>query len=123
MKNITETPNYDYLMEISRGDEKFVFEIIQLFISKMPINIEEIEHSVSEKKWEEVGFYLHKLKSPLKILAIDDIVDKVESLEKLELSEESLKAFLGAFDEIKKEIEVLLIAFKSLEFINAKTLG
>ncbi|MCB0760525.1 MAG: Hpt domain-containing protein [Flavobacteriales bacterium] len=53
----------DNLMAISRQNHSFVREILEVYLTSTPKDLDKLEHHVHDKNWEMVRYFAHKLKS------------------------------------------------------------
>lgn len=88
--------NIDYLTQLSRGNTKFVQEMIRIFLSENPEEIRVLESAIREKDFEVIRSSTHKLRSTLPYIGLDRVVEK-------EISEIEALAVRGSgIDEIGK---------------------
>ena len=64
--------DFTYLYEVADNDEEFVQEMIQLFLTNVPISIEQIILSIDNDEKANLKNELHKLKSSLGLLGLDE---------------------------------------------------
>ena len=72
----------DYLNSISGGDNDFVKEMIQTFLTNVPEELLKIRQLVEKKDWQIIGFEAHRFASNLVFLELNslrDIAVKIEN--------------------------------------------
>lgn len=79
-----------YLYEMSCDDKNFVNEIIALFISKIPIELDLLEKSIKEQDYDSVKKIAHNMKSSLPIFKLDTLTSYLSAIEN--------EAIEGSFD-------------------------
>lgn len=78
------TPTYDltYLKEVSKGNDDFMLDMINIFLSKTPETLQIIEDAIAVSNWEQVGFYAHKLKATYAYMGMLDLKEELIKIEK-----------------------------------------
>jgi CheY-like chemotaxis protein len=92
--------DFSYLYEVADNDEEFVQEMVQLFLTNVPISTDQIILCVKNRDIENLKKELHKLKSSLGLLGLDegfkiavkieDALNKEIQIDELELQFHSL---------------------------------
>jgi HPt (histidine-containing phosphotransfer) domain-containing protein len=77
--------NLDYLHDISKGDDAFIEEMITIFLSENPSEIQKLENGITEKNFDTIKHAAHKLRSTLPFVGLDRLIEK-ESIEIEELA-------------------------------------
>jgi HPt (histidine-containing phosphotransfer) domain-containing protein len=80
LKNEEEQFDFSYLYEVADNDEAFVTEMIQLFLVNVPESLDTIEKTFSSNQADELKRELHKLKSSLALLGINEGLQLIASL-------------------------------------------
>jgi len=77
-----ERPLYslDKLKEID-DSEDFILQVITIFLETVPANTEALVKACTEKDWEQVYFFAHKIKANVALLGIDCITEEVRFVE------------------------------------------
>lgn len=109
----TELPLYDLqrLITMTKGDEGFLQKMLQIFVSTMPESIKDMQEAFDTKNWEHLGALAHRVKSSLKGLGINTIIDDVLLLEHNAKEECDHESIAAAFQRIKE------VVYKSIEQI------
>lgn len=72
----------DYLMDIYMGDRDYALEMFELFLDYGLQEIDKLKLKVTEKKWDEVKHYAHKVKPSLGMVGFPALHKSLEALEK-----------------------------------------
>lgn len=81
------------------GDESFVVDMVETFISSTKENLRQLDQHVSEKNWNEAGEVLHKIIAPARHLKAEELV---ALLKEYELSARAGKSIpIKAYENIK----------------------
>lgn len=107
----------EYLHSISGGDENFVIEMIQTFISEVPEELNKIKIFVQQKNWVKAGQTAHKFASNLLFLEIKDLKNMAIQIEENginnvntdaipELSEKLEYGCYQIIDELKRDFNL-----------------
>ena len=75
--------NLDYLNEISSGDREMVLDMINIFISEVPVYLSRMNYLLKNKDWETLGKLAHKVKASASIMGMHQVADILKNLELL----------------------------------------
>lgn len=67
--------NIDYLKQLSKGNTRFVEEMIRIFLSENPEEIRTLELAVTKQDYDLVRATTHKLRSTLPYIGLDKLVE------------------------------------------------
>lgn len=82
MKNETEKSfSLDELRQLSNGDEKFVKEMIGIFIRTTTEGMDEIEKAFKKNTYNIIAEYTHKLSPPCRHMGADELYKTFKSIE------------------------------------------
>jgi HPt (histidine-containing phosphotransfer) domain-containing protein len=88
----SKVTSLDYLVEISKGNTRFVKEMIKAFCEENPNEIELLETGLKEKDLEKINVAAHKLRSTAPFVGIDrHIQSDITEIERLAESEKTKK--------------------------------
>ena len=102
------------LRRLAGNDEKFLSEMILLFIKSTQAGIKGIENAIKSENWIEVFENAHKMAAPVKHIGARHLYENIKLLEKTSKQSTAASSISPLFQEIKKEIEELnatLIAY------------
>ncbi len=115
LQNNQIQPDYsEYIKRFSHlagGDQKFLEEMILLFIKSMETGISEIDDAINQKNWDVVNTSAHRMAAPLKHIAADKIYNQVKKIEKAAQKKEA-DLVASVYAELKPAIEELLTFLK-----------
>ena len=89
-----------YLYEISDQDREFIKEMMATIVKITPPSMVEINDSLTNKNWKEMGRLVHKLKPSLLLLNIDRLTTLIKSLEDNAKSESNLTLIPNQVSEL-----------------------
>lgn len=101
-----------YLIAISKGNKAFIDEMIDIFLSENPLEIELLESAIEELDYESIKAYAHKMKSTIPFVGMDKLIEKdLEKIEALASLKNGTETIEQLFSQIKK---ICLIATEEL---------
>ncbi|HXH17693.1 MAG TPA: Hpt domain-containing protein [Chitinophagales bacterium] len=75
-------PKLDYLKELSGGDQSFIAEILELFITDAPQAVEHAFGHLQQRNFEMLRITVHKLKSSVQVVGgyhLTHLIHEIES--------------------------------------------
>ena len=99
-------------LNLAGGDQKFLEEMIRLFIKSMESGIAEIDNAIETKNWDVIYNSAHRIAAPLKHIAADKIYNQIKQIEKAAQKKEA-GLVASVYSELKPAIEELLSFLKS----------
>ena len=78
MHKLYDTQN---LLDTHQGDTQFVKHIAGLFIHHMPAMSAELRKAFSNKDWQNVYFYAHKMKASIDLFGIKELAETIRAVE------------------------------------------
>jgi HPt (histidine-containing phosphotransfer) domain-containing protein len=105
----TRQINLDHLYDLASGDNDFIREMIEYYLSQVPVIGENLRKYQAQKNWFELGEVAHKAKSSFKFMGIQLLTDDAKELEDIcrELPDENRIKYLLL------NIEMLMISSAS----------
>ena len=79
-----------HLRKMSSEDDSFVIEMVNSFITKTPLLLDELRTSCDDEDWKNVGALAHKLKPNLAFMGIDSLKNLVLNIESEARNEENI---------------------------------
>lgn len=70
-----------YLLQFCGGDDKFVREMVQLFVLKAPEDVRLMEHAIQVADYEQLKALAHKLKSSVGFLGMNGTKSVLQAIE------------------------------------------
>jgi HPt (histidine-containing phosphotransfer) domain-containing protein len=109
----------EYLKSISGGDEDFIKDMIQTFVSSVPDELNKIKELVDRSDWYKTGEVAHKFCSNLMYLELDYIKEIAYKIETLGLAMEHTEQIPVLFDKLKEACsEIIQELKKDFEYLN-----
>ncbi|WP_299826487.1 ATP-binding protein [uncultured Pontibacter sp.] len=100
-----------YLQSMSRGNSKFIKEMINLFLVHTPVELVKLETAVTQAQLKDVSEIAHKLKSSVAMMGIENMAKGLKEIEKISKSTGDMGAITSLYHEI---IEINATATKEL---------
>lgn len=101
-----------YLLAISKGNKAFIDEMIDIFLSENPLEIELLESAIEELDYEGIKAYAHKMKSTIPFVGLDKLIEKdLEEIEAIACQKNGTEKITTLFAQIKK---ICLLAAEEL---------
>lgn len=95
--------NLDYLTELSNGSRCFINEMIHLFLLENPKEIQLLEKSIHEKKYESIKQISHKLKSSISFVGLNKIIGKeLKEIETLAENNSKMREIEERFSKVRE---------------------
>jgi len=103
-------PLYDlaYLNEFTEGDGKFLYQLIQYFISSAPAVLESMKQAVSDGEWDELGHIVHKFGSELSFLGVNQLERDIRLLEQLARKHEETEQIAQLTSKIEAVCDLII---------------
>jgi response regulator RpfG family c-di-GMP phosphodiesterase len=99
--------NLSELSRLAGGDEKFLLEMVQLFLKSMESGIAGIENALKNENLHEVAEYAHKMAAPVKHFGAMHLYENIRQLERLSKNSPTATSVQPVFSEIITEAEQL----------------
>ncbi len=108
--------NFKYLKSISPDDEKFVTQMIQLFLKNVPVSVEAMKNFTITKDWNSLQHHAHKIRSDINCMGIPkqygNIAKQIEEYAKLQENFDLIEGLVlklevvlsQAYVELKEEL-------------------
>ncbi len=93
------------LRRLAGNDEKFLSEMIHLFIKSMETGISMIEGAIKNGKKNGISENAHKMAAPVKHIGANHLYENIKLLEKISKQSAEIQTIEPVFQEIKTEIE------------------
>jgi len=109
--------NLTYLFELAKGDTDFVKEMISVFLSENPQQMQQLEKNIAEQNFAGIRQQTHKLRSSIPYMGLDTLIgEKVVEMEDLasrssniEQIKENFAKVKSTFDQAYKELRSITI--------------
>lgn len=99
--------DFSYLNSISDGDEEFVNRMVELFLSALPAQIDEIKKAFQDGAIATVASCLHKLKPSVQALGMQEVYNQIADLERRARAGTVEHSFGVDMEKALKKMEVM----------------
>ena len=107
--------NLSYLKRIAEGNEAFVIEMVEMFLNKTPLALEQMNECYRKQNWEELRKIIHRIKPSFAYVGMQEIQNTLGKIESWndekgdkkivsELLNEVESGSRKAFDQLRKEL-------------------
>ena len=101
--DLNKVTNLAYLIDISKGNKSFITEMIEIFLTENPLEINSLESAIEEKDFEHIKSSAHKMKSTIPFVGIDRLIEKdLVEIENLASENKGIEQIKTLFLRIKK---------------------
>jgi CheY-like chemotaxis protein len=111
--NLKQLPDFSELRHLAGDDDKFLAEMLQLFIKSTEKGVAGIETAIKNKKWDEVIENAHKMAAPVKHIGASHLYENIKKIEKISQKSVTTESVSPVFGEIKNEIGELNALLKT----------
>jgi signal transduction histidine kinase/CheY-like chemotaxis protein len=111
--NIKPPIDISELRRLAGNDEKFLEEMIRLFIKSMETGISGIAEALKSENRDAVYENAHKMAAPVKHIGVNELYENIKQLEKISKQSTPISSINTVFIEIKNEIESINEMLKS----------
>ncbi|WP_435416649.1 Hpt domain-containing protein [Polaribacter aestuariivivens] len=77
-----ETPNLNYVREISGGDKDFEASVLSILKAEFPLEFLAIKKNFENNNYEQVSFDIHKIKHKISMLGMKKSFELASELER-----------------------------------------
>ena len=105
--------NPDHLYSLSRGNNAFIKDIVQLFLDQNPLEINEIEKAIQQQNYASISSIAHKMKTSVGFIGIDQLLAPLNKLEKSAIAQGNTNDINLLFEEIKTTCNKAIIELSS----------
>ncbi len=90
---------------LSDNDPEFVMQIITLFVTEVPQDMEQIEMGIKNKEYKQAYAYAHKIKPTLDLLGMTVAFEEILQVEAWTKREGKRHEINDTFESIKSQVE------------------
>lgn len=106
------TLDLTFLKEISDGDQDFINDVLNTFLSEMPKDMAQMNQAVTDQDIVMIGRMAHKTKSTLQTLGLFELKElalKIEELTKVDPTDAAIirlsQKFIGHIDRVYPNVK------------------
>lgn len=92
--------NLSYLKRIAEGNDAFVIEMIEMFLNKTPLAIEQMNECYRKKNWEELRKIIHRIKPSFAYVGMQNIQNILVKIELWNDEKGDIEFVSGLLNEI-----------------------
>jgi hypothetical protein len=70
------------LYEMAGNDEKFINDIISIFLTSVTTNANDLVDAYNKRRWDKVYFIAHKMKANIDLLSIESLKSEIRIVER-----------------------------------------
>lgn len=104
-----------YLKEVSKGNDSFMLDMIDIFLNKTPETLSILQDAISTNNWEMVGFYAHKLKATYAYMGMLELKEELIKIEKSAKNMENIELIPSIFKHLKEKTDPALAEISDLK--------
>lgn len=109
--------DFSYLKTVSNNDQEFINEIVNTFTGTIPEHLRQIKIFLENNNWKEVADVVHKIKSSLSLLGLQDIKNQAIEIENSSKLDTVAPAFV---DKVNAFIKALTFEMNHLKELQQK---
>ena len=94
--------NLDVLKEISEGNNDLMRDLIFLFISQIPVFIEQLDYYYKNEDYISLGKLAHKIKSSVSMMGISELSSDMKKLEQLAQAKKNTQKYPEYIERFKR---------------------
>jgi HPt (histidine-containing phosphotransfer) domain-containing protein len=106
--------NQDHLNTLSRGNKKFIKEIVDIFLEQNPIEISELETAIQNKDYPTIRSISHKMKTSVGFIGITQLLPELTKIENLAINEGDISSIQVIFSHAKIICQQATIELKAI---------
>ncbi|MFY0482927.1 ATP-binding protein [Flavobacterium sp. PLA-1-15] len=103
--------DFSYLEELSDGNQEFIKEMIELFLNKIPEDLQELEAAIEAKDHNSIKGIAHTMRSSLSIFRLEDLFEHLDPIEKEAIDSSfsmiAYQHFVSLKDKLTQTLELL----------------
>lgn len=90
---------------LSDNDPEFVSEIINLFVTEVPLDLEQVKQGIEEKDYKMAYSFAHKIKPSLDLLGLNLAYEDILQIEAWSKTEGKKKEIKETFKSVANQVE------------------
>lgn len=113
-RNLESKASYslDQIKTVTNNNPKLIIKMLEMFIDKIPSDIELMKTYLENEKFERLFALVHKTKPSFNIFGIDRAEDLFQKIEKFDLEQPKTKLLKNYLSELEKIVETVQIGLK-----------
>lgn len=94
------------LKDLSRGNSKFICEMIEIFLEQNPTDVAKLELAVAQGNFQETRALAHRMKTSVGFMALKPLIAPLNTMELLAENHNDLAQIKENFTKIKCDCEI-----------------
>jgi len=94
------------LKDLSRGNSKFICEMIEIFLEQNPADVAKLELAVAQGNFQETRALAHRMKTSVGFMALKPLIAPLNTMELLAENHKDLAQIKENFTKIKRDCEI-----------------
>ncbi|OYU96174.1 MAG: hypothetical protein CFE21_07120 [Bacteroidetes bacterium B1(2017)] len=103
-----------YLKEISGGDNSFIKEMLELYITTTATEAELYHELLAKNDFEGIGHLAHKMKAPIQMLGANELFNTIRSLEQYGKEGSHLDQMPAMINKINELVDNSIVEIKEI---------
>lgn len=97
------------LVKMTGGDNNFICEMLELFITEIPASVRQMEEALALSDWKTISSVAHRIKPSLLNLAIHSVIEDIRALEAVIKSDiVDIPDITGRLANVKKVLSLVI---------------
>lgn len=97
----------NYLREISGGDDEFILDMIQTFVTASPGEISALKEFALNKEWTLMGEHAHKFAPSLEFLGLSSLKPVINQIEDFSFNRKNLELIPSLIQRLETECSLV----------------
>jgi HPt (histidine-containing phosphotransfer) domain-containing protein len=90
---------------LSENDTEFAIQILQLFVTEVPSDLQQIDEGIKNKNYQQAYSFAHKLKPTFDLIGMNVAYQEILEIEAWTKREGKKSEIQATFDSIKNQVE------------------
>ena len=112
-KHSSKSKSIDWSYLDLSGDEEFKAEMTELFIKKVPVDLDLLEKAINEKRYSDIKIIAHDMKSSLSMFCLETEIRFLEKLEKAAIQSVMNEELSNEYSNLRYEVLDLVDLLKA----------
>lgn len=90
---------------LSENDTEFAIQILQLFVTEVPSDLQQIDEGIKNKNYQQAYSFAHKIKPTFDLIGMNVAYQEILEIEAWTKREGKKSEIQATFDSIKNQVE------------------
>ncbi len=101
--------NTQDLIDLSRGNNQFIFEMIDIYTEQNPADLNEIAKAINEQNYGNIRMIAHRMKTSVGFMGIASLLQPLSDIEELAEKKQDLLSIQNKFSKLKTDCEASVV--------------